>query len=114
MIIVCLLKRDNAQLIKKGNKMNVSNVAIIKSESPYAAIQEAIKGFFNEDAAANYLDSIVFEDGVATSFESNTCEITGNVIHATTYFIPTVINSILIRVEQCRNVEIFKASNQHG
>lgn len=88
--------------------MNVLNVAIIKSESPYAAIQEAIKGFFNEDAAASYLDSITFEDGVATSFESNSCEITGNVVSVTTYFIPTIINSLLIRVEQCRNVEVAK------
>lgn len=88
--------------------MNISNVAIIKSESPYAAIQEAIKAFFNFDAASSYLDSIVFEDGVATSVESNFCEFTGDIRISTTYFIPTVINSSLIRVECCHSSEKVK------
>ena len=88
--------------------MNVSNVAIIKSESPYAAIQEAIKGFFNEDAAANYLDSIVFEDGVATYVEVENSR-SGATYTTTDYFIPTVINSSLIRVEHCYDTSVVWA-----
>lgn len=84
----------------KVSEMNISNTAIIKSESPYAAIQEAIKGFFNELAADNFLEGIALVDGVAESVRVDV-QPSGAEVTTIDYFIPTIINSSLIRVDHC-------------
>ena len=83
---------------------------IVKSTCIQDAVKTAIKILFNGEASSYYLASIVFHDGVAISSETKVCKHTGDIETSSTYFIPTIINSSLIRVEYCYGFETTRAN----
>ena len=85
--------------------MKIQDVMIVKSTCIQDAVETAIKIFFTGEATSYYLASIVFHDGVAISSETKVCKHSGDIGTSTTYFIPTIINSSLIRVEYCCRYE---------
>lgn len=83
---------------------------IVKSTCIQDAVETAIKIFFKGEASRYYLASIVFCDGVAVSTKTEVCKHTGDTDTSTTYFIPTIINSSLIRVEYCYSYETTRVN----
>lgn len=87
--------------------MKISNTVIIKSESIHEAVESAIKEIYKDEAAIEYIESLSFVDGVGECKEFN--PVSGSGLRksvTTTYFIPTVINSFLIKIEVCYLFEI--------
>ena len=87
--------------------MKISNTVIMKSKSIREAVESAIKEVYTEAAAIKYIELLHVVDGVGECKEFNPASESGlRKSVTTTYFIPTVINNSLIKVEICHLCEL--------
>lgn len=86
--------------------MFIDKTLVFKTRSVEVAIKAAITTMYKPEVAEEYIALLKFEDGIGKYVQSDDF-ISDNksVWKNTTYFIPTIINSTLIKVEVCSEGE---------